>query len=74
VVIADWLLIPWGPAGGITRTDGMSGAITQPRALGLLTGRPLFGPLAYDVELTLMRSRAYEFWFVQSTYRIDVAD
>lgn len=52
----------------------MSGAITQPRALGLLTGRPLFGPLAYDVELTLMRSRAYEFWFVQSTYRIDVAD
>jgi dihydrofolate reductase len=33
-------------------------------------GRPLFGPLDRDVELTLMRSRAYEFGFVQSTYRI----
>lgn len=38
------------------------------------TGRPLFGPLAHDLELTLMRSRAYEFGFVQSTYRIDIAD
>ena len=38
------------------------------------TGRPLFGPLPHDVELTLLRSRAYEFGFVQSTYRIDVAD
>jgi dihydrofolate reductase len=37
-------------------------------------GRPLFGPLARDVELTLMRSRAYEFGFVQSTYRIEAAD
>jgi len=37
-------------------------------------GRPLFGPLGRDVELTLMRSRAYEFGFVQSTYRVDVAD
>jgi dihydrofolate reductase len=37
-------------------------------------GRPLFGPLPHDVELTLMHSRAYEFGFVQSTYRIDVAD
>lgn len=37
-------------------------------------GRPLFGPLPHDVELTLMRSRAYEFGFVQSTYRIDTAD
>jgi dihydrofolate reductase len=37
-------------------------------------GRPLFGPLAHDVELMLMRSLAYEFGFVQSTYRIDVAD
>ncbi len=43
-----------------------------PMLLG--AGRPLFGPLAHDVELTLMRSRAYEFGFVQSTYRIDVAD
>ena len=37
-------------------------------------GRPLFGPLLHDVELTLLRSLAYEFGFVQSTYRIDVAD
>jgi dihydrofolate reductase len=37
-------------------------------------GRPLFGPLPHDVDLTLMRSRAYEFGFVQSTYRIDASD
>lgn len=37
-------------------------------------GRPLFGPLPHDVDLTLMRSRAYEFGFVQSTYRIDTTD
>ena len=37
-------------------------------------GRPLFGPLPNDLELTLMRSRAYEFGFVQSTYRIDARD
>lgn len=36
-------------------------------------GRPLFGPLPHDVELTLMHSHAYEFGFVQSTYRIDAA-
>jgi hypothetical protein len=30
--------------------------------------------MPHDVELTLLRSRAYEFGFVQSTYRIDVAD
>jgi dihydrofolate reductase len=42
---------------------------TIPVLLG--AGRPLFGPLAQDVELTLMRSRAYEFGFVQSTYRIE---
>jgi dihydrofolate reductase len=34
-------------------------------------GRPLFGSLPHDVELTLMHSRAYDFGFVQSTYRID---
>lgn len=38
------------------------------------SGRPLFGPLAHDVELTLMRSRAYDFGFVQSAYRIDIAN
>ena len=38
------------------------------------SGRPLFGSLDRDVELTLMRSQAYEFGFVQSTYRIDIAD
>jgi len=37
-------------------------------------GRPLFGPLPNDLELTLMRSRAYEFGFVQSTYRIDAME
>jgi len=37
------------------------------------SGRPLFGPLPNDVELTLMRSRAYEFGFVQSTYRVEHA-
>jgi len=43
-----------------------------PALLG--AGRPLFGPLDRDVEMTLMRSRAYEFGFVQSTYRIALAD
>lgn len=33
-------------------------------------GRPLFGPLPHDVELTLVESHAYEFGFVQSTYRV----
>ena len=32
-------------------------------------GRPLFGPLPHDVKLDLVGSRAYEFGFVQSTYR-----
>ena len=36
-------------------------------------GRPLFGPLDHDVDLILMHSRAYEFGFVQSMYRIDAA-
>jgi dihydrofolate reductase len=34
-------------------------------------GRPLFGPVAHDVEMTLMQSRAYEFGFVQSNYRVE---
>lgn len=42
---------------------------TVPILLG--SGRPLFGPLPQDVALTLIRSRAYEFGFVQSTYRVD---
>jgi dihydrofolate reductase len=33
-------------------------------------GRPLFGPLPHDVELTLLTSHAYEFGFVQSTYEV----
>jgi hypothetical protein len=36
--------------------------------------RPLFGPLPNDLALTLVRSRAYEFGFVQSTYLIDATD
>ena len=42
-----------------------------PLLLGV--GRPLFGPLPHDGELTLMRSRAYDFGFVQSTYRVETA-
>ncbi len=33
-------------------------------------GRPLFGPLAHDVHLTLVSSRAYDFGFVQNTYAV----
>jgi dihydrofolate reductase len=44
---------------------------TVPVLLG--AGRPLFGPLPHDVALTLTQSRAYEFGFVQSTYRVDGA-
>lgn len=32
-------------------------------------GRPLFGPLKADVKLRLVSSRAYDFGFVQTTYR-----
>lgn len=31
-------------------------------------GRPLFGPLDKDIKLKLVRTRAYEFGFVQVTY------
>lgn len=34
------------------------------------SGRPLFGALAGDVELELASSRAFEFGFVQSKYRV----
>lgn len=34
------------------------------------SGRPLFGPLAQDVELTLLRERSWDFGFVQLTYEI----
>lgn len=37
-------------------------------------GRPLFGQLGREIELTLMHSRAYEFGFVQSAYRVDAGD
>ncbi len=36
----------------------------------LSAGRPLFGPLAHDVYLTLESSRAYDFGFVQNTYAV----
>lgn len=36
-------------------------------------GRPLFGPLPGDVALTHVATRAYDFGFVQSTYRIERA-
>ncbi len=34
-------------------------------------GRPLFGPMTQDVELTLVKSRTYDFGFVQLTYAIE---
>ena len=33
-------------------------------------GKPLFGPLSDDVELELVESKAFEFGFVQSKYRV----
>ena len=33
-------------------------------------GKPLFGPLPADVELELVESKAFDFGFVQSKYRI----
>lgn len=33
-------------------------------------GKPLFGPLPADVKLELIESKAFEFGFVQSKYRI----
>ena len=34
------------------------------------TGRPLFGPIASDCKLQLTSSKAYDFGFVQNTYRV----
>jgi dihydrofolate reductase len=34
------------------------------------TGKPLFGPLQNDVHLELLSSKAFEFGFVQSKYRV----
>lgn len=34
------------------------------------SGRPLFGALAGDLHLELLESRAYDFGFVQSRYRV----
>jgi dihydrofolate reductase len=34
------------------------------------SGKPLFGPVENDVHLELVSSTAYEFGFVQSTYRV----
>ena len=33
-------------------------------------GIPLFGPLERDVQLTHVRTQAYDFGFVQTTYRV----
>jgi dihydrofolate reductase len=51
---------------------GLLDAITItliPLLLG--AGRPLFGPLPHDVKLDLIGTQAYEFGFVQVTYRIE---
>lgn len=34
------------------------------------TGRPLFGPLARDVQLVHLSTKAFDFGFVQQTYRV----
>ncbi|MFO0691986.1 MAG: dihydrofolate reductase family protein [Polyangiales bacterium] len=59
--------------GGITiqrfLADGLIDDLTItliPVLLG--EGRPLFGPLAGDVELELLSTRSYEFGFVQLSY------
>ena len=62
--------------GGLTSQGFLRGGLLDeititvvPILLG--AGRPLFGQLGREIDLTLMHSRAYEFGFVQSTYRVD---
>jgi len=61
--------------GGLTiqrfLSDSLIDEITMTRIPVLLGGgRPLFGPLPEDVRLEHMSTRAYDFGFVQSTYRV----
>ena len=35
------------------------------------SGRPLFGPLAGDLRLEHLSTRAFDFGFVQSKYRVE---
>lgn len=64
--------------GGITIRRFMAAGLidrvtitTIPILLG--NGRPLFGPLPADRQLTLLNSQGYPNGFVQSTYRIESA-
>ncbi|HEY9899612.1 MAG TPA: dihydrofolate reductase family protein [Pantanalinema sp.] len=61
--------------GGITiqgfLAAGLIDALTLTRIPVLLgEGRPLFGPLTGDVALEHVATKAYDFGFVQSTYRV----
>ena len=61
--------------GGVTIQRFLSAALIDefiitriPVLIG--TGRPLFGPLSPDVRLEHMSTRAFDFGFVQSRYRV----
>jgi dihydrofolate reductase len=61
--------------GGVTIQRFLSSALIDeititriPELIG--SGRPLFGPLAQDVRLQHLSTRAFDFGFVQSKYRV----
>jgi dihydrofolate reductase len=61
--------------GGVTiqrfLSDALIDEITITRIPVLIgTGKPLFGPLSSDVRLEHLSTRAYDFGFVQSRYRV----
>lgn len=51
-----------------TSTLAVSLHVDQTGILG--AGRPLFGRLPADLELEHLSTRAFDFGFVQSTYRV----
>jgi len=61
--------------GGVTIqrfvADGLIDEVTITRIPVLIgAGRPLFGPLSSDVRLEHLSTRAFDFGFVQSKYRV----
>jgi dihydrofolate reductase len=61
--------------GGITIRQFLAAGLINEITLTVIpvllgTGRPLFGPLAADVRLEHIATRAFDFGFVQSRYRI----